>query len=113
MKRNYIKYRIFLCVCLLFILMLYGFYNTAANTQQIVYTSPKGTNTLLVRYDYVSRPTIYKKGLLWNKKIWEYNNSGFMETVYFNLEWLSENQIRFTYDDENDEFDEEYIITIS
>ena len=35
-----------------------------------------------------------------------------METVSFGVEWLSENQFRMTYDDKNDAFDEEYIITI-
>ena len=35
-----------------------------------------------------------------------------METVSFSVEWLSESQFRMTYDDKNDEFDEEYIITI-
>ena len=35
-----------------------------------------------------------------------------METVHFNVEWISENQIRLDYDDLNDEYDEEYIITI-
>lgn len=35
-----------------------------------------------------------------------------METVSFEPEWLSETQIRFIYDDKDDEWDEEFIITI-
>ncbi len=35
-----------------------------------------------------------------------------MKTVGFEVEWLSENQIRFTYDDVGDKYDEGYIITI-
>ncbi len=66
----------------------------------------------MICYDYVSRPTIYKKGWLWNQKIWDYPGHGFMETVHFNVEWLSEDKIRFTYDDKNDKFDEEYTIVI-
>ena len=35
-----------------------------------------------------------------------------METVHFNVEWLSETEIRFTYDDVRDKYDEEYFIRI-
>ncbi len=36
-----------------------------------------------------------------------------MENVHFGVEWLSEDQIRLTYDDiKNDVYDEEYVITI-
>ncbi len=79
---------------------------------ELSYTSPQGTNTIIVKYDFVSRPSIFKKGFLWDKKIWQYENSGFMETVTFGVEWISEDQIRFTYDDIYDQYDEEYMITI-
>ena len=35
-----------------------------------------------------------------------------METVHFGVEWLSEKQIKVTYDDKNDEYDEEFIVNI-
>ncbi len=35
-----------------------------------------------------------------------------METVFFSVEWLSEDKIQMTYDDLDDEYDEEFIITI-
>lgn len=35
-----------------------------------------------------------------------------METVSFELEWLSEDKIRMSYDDKNDEYDEEFTIEI-
>lgn len=83
------------------------------SAEREVFTSPGGTNTIILRYDFVCRPTVYKKGLLWDKKIWDYPGSGFMETVHFGVEWLSENEFRLSYDDVNhDEYDEEYIITV-
>lgn len=82
------------------------------NAEQEIFTSPQGTNTVIIQYDLVCRPAVYQKGLLWNKKIWDYPGSGFMETVHFGVEWLSETEIRLTYDDINDEYDEEYIIAL-
>ena len=35
-----------------------------------------------------------------------------MESVSFSVEWLSEDEIRMIYDDLDDEYDEEFIITI-
>lgn len=77
-----------------------------------LYTSPQGTNPFVAKYDFVNRPSIFKRGFLWDKKIWTYPGPGFVETVSFEPEWLSETQIRFIYDDKNDEYDEEFIITI-
>lgn len=113
MKRNTIKYILILAVILIIIFLCRScapFYGPA---EEEIYTSPEGTNTIVVKYDFVSRPSVYIKGRLRDKKIWDYPNSGFMETVHFNVEWLSENQIRLNYDDmRNDQYDEEYIITI-
>lgn len=108
MRRKYIKCILILAITLLVIFLLRSCNHIFLSTEQQKFTSPSGTNTIIIQYDFVSRPTIYRKGLIWDKKIWEYEGSGFMETVYFNVEWLSENQIRFSYD----EFDEEYIITL-
>lgn len=97
---------------LLLFLFCRGCYRLLTNAEQEIFTSPQGANTIIVQYDLVCRPTVYQKGLLWNKKIWDYPGSGFMETVHFGVEWLSETEIRLTYDDINDEYDEEYIITL-
>ena len=35
-----------------------------------------------------------------------------METVCFGVEWLSEDEIRMTYDDLDDEYDEKFILAI-
>lgn len=95
---------IFLCRCSA---IFFGY------VEEETYTSPEGTNTIIVKYDLVCRPDVFKKESLWDKKIWEYSGSGFMEIVHFDVEWLSENQILLTYDDiKYDEFDEEYIIDI-
>ncbi len=111
MKRR--KYIIIFIIFIGIMVLFKGCFNTFVNEEQEIFTSPQGTNTIIVQYDFTSRPIIYKKGLFWNKKIWEYEEAGFMETVHFGVEWISENQIYFTYDDvRNDEYDEEYIITI-
>ena len=77
-----------------------------------VFVPPQGTKTIIIEYDHVCRPYVYQKTWYGKREIWTYPKSGFMETVSFGVEWLSENQFRMTYDDKNDEFDEEYIITI-
>lgn len=114
MKRKYIKY-IFFLLMLLFIIFLYRSCNSffgSSYDREFTYTSPEGTNTIVVKYDFVSRPSVFKKGVSGDEKIWTYPNNGFNETVSFHVEWLSENQIRLIYNDKHDEFDEEYIITI-
>lgn len=54
-----------------------------------VITSPDKSYSLLLRYDYVSRPSIFKDGEL----IYEYKGSGFMESVGFNIKWVSDDEI--------------------
>ena len=81
--------------------------------EEETYTSPAGTNTIVVKYDMLCRPDVFQKGLLWDKKIWSYPGSGFMETVHFGVEWLSETEILLTYEDiRHDEFNEAYRITL-
>ena len=101
-----------LSILVLVVSLVRGCYHLLSNAEEEVFTSPGGTNTIVVRYDLVCRPTIYQKRVLWNKEIWNYPNSGFMETVHFNVEWLSETEIRFTYDDVRDKYEEEYFIRI-
>ncbi len=110
--RKAVQCLLLLAIFLLIISLSRGCYHLFIDAEEEVFTSPGGTNTIVVQYDLVCRPTIYKKGMLWNQKIWDYPGSGFMETVHFGVEWLSEEEIRFTYDDIHDEYDEEYFIRI-
>ena len=77
-----------------------------------VFVSPQGTNNVVIEYDHVCRPTVFHKTWYGKREIWTYPGSGFMETVSFGVEWLSEDTFRMTYNDKNDAFDEEYLITI-
>lgn len=68
MKRKYIKY-IILSILLLFIIFLYwSCYPFFGYVEEEVYTSPEGSNTIIVKYDLVCRPDVFKKGFLWDKK---------------------------------------------
>ena len=60
---------------------------------KIIY-SPSGDYYITLRYDYVSRPYIFKD----NKLIFETNRPGFTQTVDFEVEWKSENEILLYYD---------------
>lgn len=111
MNKKYIRYIAASAVLCLVLFLGHGFYKTFINTEQEIYQSPKGTNTIIVQYDFVCRPAIYKKTLLGKKKIWEYEGPGFMETVHFDVEWLSEDRFRF-YIDYYDKYNQEYIIEL-
>ena len=75
------------------------------------FTSPGNTNTIVVKYDSASRPTVYKKKLVGNEVIWEYDGTGFNEEVRFNVEWVSEDQFVISYDDSHG-IHEEFDVTI-
>lgn len=98
----------FISICFFTAILLCGC--SGQDSQE--FTSPESTNTIIVEYDFVSRPTIYKKTWYGKSKIWQYEGTGFMETVYFDVEWLSEDEILVSYDDSNDKYDEEFTITI-
>ncbi len=76
------------------------------------YTSPQGTHKIVVEYDFVSRPRVYEEKWYGKDHLWSYDGNGFMETVYFDVEWVSEDQFYIRYDDSNDEYDEAFLITI-
>lgn len=101
------KKTVLLCI-LAFILGLSG----CSSGQEQSFTSPSGNIQIIVKYDLVSRPTVYKKDSPFNKKIWSYEGAGFMETVYFSEEWISENEFMFRYNDKNDEYDKEFLISV-
>lgn len=111
-RRKAPKYILFLIIIFLIVLFFKSCASSFGYAEEEVFTSPQGSNTIVVKYDFVCKPDVFKRGWLWDHKIWSYPAGGFMETVYFGVEWLSENQIRLTYDDLNDKYDEEYIITI-
>ena len=71
-------------------------------------TSPSGKNQIILRYDNLSRPYIFKGNTL----IYKYEGSGFNEEVEWQINWITENEINLYYDSENDQFDESYKIII-
>ena len=77
-----------------------------------VFRSPQGNCTVIIEYDFFSRPTVFQKTFLGKKQLWAYEGSGFAESVRFQVEWLSEKQLRLFYDDKNDRYDEDFLIAI-
>jgi len=76
---------------------------------KIIY-SPSGEYYITLRYDYVSRPYIFKD----NKLIFKTNRPGFTETVDFEVEWKSENEIFLYYHLNNEKYkDDRYNIIIN
>ena len=69
-------------------------------------TSPNGENTITIKYDFVSRPSVFYKG----ECIWEYPGRGFNEEVFFDVEWIDDDTIKLTYNDEshNGKYREEF-----
>ncbi len=74
------------------------------------YTSPSGENTITVKYDYASRPSVFNKG----DCIWNYPGSGFNEEVFFDVEWLDDDTLKLINNDEshNGKYYEEYKIEL-
>ena len=72
--------------------------------------SPNGKYSITLRYDYVSRPYIFKD----NKLIFETHEPGYNETVYFKVKWESENKILLYNDSGSKEKykNDKYYITI-
>lgn len=54
------------------------------------FTSPSGQTTLALRYDYVSRPYLFYKGDM----VFAYDKAGFAENSFFDVEWMTEKEIR-------------------
>ena len=62
-----------------------------------------------ILYDYVSRPYIFKDDTL----VFETNKPGYNETVYFKVEWESEDEIFLYIESDNDKYsNEKYFIKI-
>lgn len=74
-----------------------------------VIKSPSGKYSITLRYDYVSRPYIFRN----NKLIFETKKGGFNEDVFFEVEWQSENEILLYIDEHKTKYkDDRYYITI-
>ena len=69
---------------------------------------PNGKHQITLRYDYASRPYVFKNG----KLIYKYDGPGFNETVDWHIKWLSENEILLYYHSSNEQYNEEYHIII-
>ena len=67
--------------------------------------SPNEVNTIIVRYDYVSRPSVF---LITGELLFEYSKPGFMETVNFEVKWINDYEFVLF----NERFGEEYQISI-
>lgn len=105
-----VKKNAVLCILVLFIL-------TGCTTSEIEYEtsrdeviySPSGNYSITLRYDYVSRPYIFKDDTL----VFETNKPGYNETVYFKVEWKSEDEIFLYIESDNDKYsNEKYFIKI-
>ena len=59
------------------------------------YTSPNGDNKITVKYDFVSRPSVFYKG----NCIWKYPGSGFNEEADFEVEWIDNDTVKLVYND--------------
>lgn len=55
-----------------------------------VFTSPSGNKEVTVKCDYVSSPYVFYDG----EMIFQTDKPGFAETVAWNVEWISEDEIR-------------------
>ena len=105
-----VKKNAVLCILVLFIL-------TGCTTSEIEYEtsrdeviySPSGNYSITLRYDYVSRPYIFKDDTL----VFETNKPWYNETVYFKVEWKSEDEIFLYIESDNDKYsNEKYFIKI-
>ena len=112
MKGKRFKYIAGLAALLLVICLFRSCCNALLVASREEFVSPRGTNTVVIEYDHVCRPYVYQKTWYGKREIRTYPKGGFMETVSFGVELLSDNQFRMTYDDKYDAFYEEYIITI-
>ncbi|MCR5327311.1 MAG: hypothetical protein K6E12_00445 [Saccharofermentans sp.] len=69
----------------------------SCGNRQEKYSSLNGENTIIVEYDYASRPHVIYNGDV----IWKYEGSGFNEEVFFDVEWIDEDTVKLIYNDES------------
>lgn len=92
------------------LISIFAFSVIACSNRQEEYSSPNGENTIIVEYDYVSRPRVIYNGDV----IWEYEGSGFNEEAFFQVEWIDEDTVKLFYEDEshNGRYYEEFEIDL-
>ena len=105
-------------IVFILVLLISGlFLLTGCNNKKVKYEtsrdevlqSPNGEYSITLRYDYLSRPYIFKD----NKLIFETNKAGFNETVYFKVKWESENEILLYIDIDSEKYkNDKYYISI-
>ncbi|EOH90151.1 hypothetical protein I588_04175 [Enterococcus pallens ATCC BAA-351] len=69
------------------------------------FISPNRNTKIFVRYDYVSRPSVFLKD---GREIYSYEGPGFMETLQFDVEWV-DNDTFILY---NKQVNESYTVEI-
>ena len=69
------------------------------------FVSPDGNTEIYVRYDYISRPSVFLKN---GESIFTYKGPGFMETIQFDVKWLDDDHFVLY----NDQMDESFIIEV-
>lgn len=79
---------IIMVIILAISLLTYFKYDRGLTTH---FTSAQGKE-VIVRYDFASRPTVFYQ----NKIVWVYEGAGFMESVSFDVHWITENEILLT-----------------
>jgi len=72
-----------------------------------VFTSPKETNTIIVRYDYLGRPDVFLNDK-YGEKIFKNSTAGIMTGPQFEVEWVNEYKLKLY----SDYFNVEYIVVI-
>lgn len=76
--------------------------------RRLEYSSPTGSNTIIIEYDHASRPFIYRKeNFLFMTPVPFDFGPGYNETVYHRVEWLSETKVKLT-----DNYGGEWVVDI-
>lgn len=83
---------IFVAVLIPIMIFLHG----CSNYEQ-TFISPESTHTIVVEYDFASRPTVYEKKKPGKSFLWAYEGVGFNENVYSSVEWISEDIFEITF----------------
>ena len=103
--KKILKYTVIIVLLLIAVLGIRSCMNFITYDDRTTYfTSPDEKTVLTLKYDYVSRPFLFYNDEL----IFEYSRNGFAETIFFEIEWLSERKIRLFCE----QFDEEFFITL-
>ncbi len=74
-------------------------YKFDKNRDKIIY-SPSGDYYITLRYDFLSRPYIFKDGNL----IFETKRPGFNETIDYDFEWQSEHRLYLYIDGDKERY---------